>query len=63
MAFVIGVGYLDCNTATLAIMFLTLQEAFNAASRAGESVARIDVAPRFVHSSELGNKIEDRHHL
>jgi hypothetical protein len=43
--FVIGVGYLDCNTAGLAILFLVLQEGFNAAQQTGYLVSRVDIAP------------------
>ena len=47
MCFVIGVGYLDCNTATLAVIFITIQEAFVGALRSGSAVIRIDMAPRY----------------
>ena len=50
MAFVIGVGFLDCDTAALAIVFLTLQEGFNAAYRAGFPISRVDIAPQWVTS-------------
>ena len=46
MVFVIGVGFLDCDTAALAIVFLTLQEGFNAAYRAGHPISRVDIAPQ-----------------
>ena len=48
MFFVIGVGYLDCNTVFLAVTFLTLQEGFTGAVRSGSQITRIDVAPRRV---------------
>ena len=46
MFFIIGVGYLDCNTVFLAVTFLTLESAFTAAARAGSQTARVDAAPR-----------------
>ena len=46
MFFVIGVGYMDCNTVFLAVTLLTLQEGFTGAVRSGSQIARIDVAPR-----------------
>jgi hypothetical protein len=48
MGFVIGVGYLDCNTVTLAVVFITLQEGFNSAFRSGAGVTRMDLAPRYL---------------
>ena len=46
MLCVIGVGYLDCNTAALAIVLLVMQDGFNAAAAAGYPVSRIDIAPQ-----------------
>ena len=46
MCFVIGVGYLDCSTAALAVVFLVLQEGFNSAGRSGFAMTRVDIAPK-----------------
>jgi hypothetical protein len=50
MLCVIGVGYLDCNTAALAIVLLMMQEGFNAAAASGYSLTRLDIAPQYVIS-------------
>jgi hypothetical protein len=48
MLCVIGVGYLDCNTAALAIVLLVLQEGLSAAAASGYPVTRVDIAPQYV---------------
>ena len=49
-AFIVAMGFMDCQRRHLAVVFLTLGVAVTACGRSAYPINHLDIAPRWVHT-------------